>query len=87
MFLVAPVGKAENVVLMECLGFASGAPDEPQEAFIPAFVEETLPIFLLPCQKLLAALRTRIWKSLQFSKCLVWRRLGGILAALVWCGG
>lgn len=49
MFLVAPVGKTENVVLMECLGFASGAPDEPQEAFIPAFVEETLPIFLLSC--------------------------------------
>lgn len=66
MFLVAPVGKTENVVLMECLGFASGAQDEPQEAFIPAFVEETLPIFLLSCQELLAAFRTTIWKSSNF---------------------
>lgn len=45
MFLVAPVGKAVNVALMECLGFASGAAGELQEAFIPAFVDETLRIW------------------------------------------
>lgn len=48
-------------LIVECLGFASGAPDKIQEAFIPALVDETLSIFVLCFQKLLADIRTRIW--------------------------
>lgn len=77
MLLVAPVGKTENVALiMECLGFASGAADELQEAFIPASIytctcRKDPPDFVRCFQKLLAAIRTRIWKG-----------FGGVLAAL-----
>lgn len=73
MLLVAPVGKAEDAALiMECPGFMCGAPDELQEAFIPACAEDTLPI--LCCGVSWQLFEPEFGKKLNFPRVLVWKR-------------
>jgi hypothetical protein len=82
MLLVAPVGKAEDAALvMECPGFTAGAPDELQEAFIPACVEDTLPI--LCCGVTWQLSVPELGKTYSLPRVLVWKRS----LPCVCCGG